>query len=59
MGAHFEALNEPVLMALAKILEIFFPFPVSQPLCVLATDMVETTYTIENWYIKITIELNL
>ena len=33
MGAHFKALNEAVLMALAKILEIFFPFRVSQPLC--------------------------
>ena len=35
MGAHFKALNEAVLMALAKILEIFFPFRVSQPLCAL------------------------
>ena len=34
MGAHFKALNEAVLMALAKILENFFPFRVSQPLCV-------------------------
>ena len=32
MGAHFKALNEAVLMALAKILENFFPFRVSQPL---------------------------
>ena len=37
MGAHFKALNEAVLMALAKILENFFPFRVSQPLCVDAT----------------------
>ena len=33
MGAQFKALNEAVLMALAKILEFFFPFRVSQPLC--------------------------
>ena len=33
VGAHFKALNEAVLIALAKILENFFPFRVSQPLC--------------------------
>ena len=33
VGAHFKALNEAVLMALTKILENFFPFRVSQPLC--------------------------
>ena len=35
VGAHFKALNESVLMAPSKILEIFFPFRVSQPLCAL------------------------
>ena len=33
VGAHFKALNEAVLMALSKILEIFSPFRVSQPPC--------------------------
>ena len=33
VGAHFKALNEAVLMALAKILENLFPFRVSQLLC--------------------------
>ena len=33
VGAHFKALNEPVLIAPSKILEKFFPFRVSQPPC--------------------------
>ena len=34
MGPHFKVLNEAVLMALSKILEILIPFRVSQPPCV-------------------------
>ena len=34
VGAHFKALNEPVLVASSKILEKFFPFQLSQPPCV-------------------------
>ena len=33
VGAHLEALNDSFLMASSKILEIFFPFQISQPPC--------------------------
>ena len=34
VGGHFKALIKAILVPLYKILENFFPFQVSQPLCV-------------------------
>ena len=42
VGAHFKALNEAVLMALYKILEICNPFKVSQPPCALTMSRLHT-----------------
>ena len=44
MGAHFKALNEPVLMTPSKILEKFFPFRLSQPPCVIERNGQETDF---------------